>query len=188
MVGTLKLDGTAQAVSKTQAESLLPLWSAYQSLASSSTASQAEIDALLTQIKSAMTSKQLKAITALGLTEGDIQGLFTSTGFNPTYEATRTSQPQTSDLMTPSTGNSSVGSSAGAPPAGGAPPSGDMGGRSDGPNAGSMMAGADAMGLASGTSATLSATPQAGSQNITSSPLIYNLIIHYLQQIISTGS
>lgn len=75
LVGTLKLDGTAQAVTKEQASSLLTLWQAYQSLSSSQTAAQAEVDGLLKQIESAMTAEQMQAITAMNLTTNDMMTL-----------------------------------------------------------------------------------------------------------------
>ena len=58
LIGTLKLDGTDQAVTAAQAKELLPLWQVYQSLAESDTAAQVEIDALVKQIEETMTDAQ----------------------------------------------------------------------------------------------------------------------------------
>ena len=45
-LGTLKLEGTANAVTAKQASDLLPLWQVYSSLITSDTAAQEEKDAL----------------------------------------------------------------------------------------------------------------------------------------------
>jgi hypothetical protein len=75
LIGTLKLDGTAQAITTEQAKALLPLWQVYQDLSSSDNAAQAEIDALVEQIQGTMTSEQMQAITDMKLTR---QEMFTS--------------------------------------------------------------------------------------------------------------
>jgi hypothetical protein len=75
LVGSLKLDGTDQAVSSEQAATLLPLWQAYRSLSTSQTAAQAEVDGVLKQIESAMTADQMQAITAMNLTSSDMLAL-----------------------------------------------------------------------------------------------------------------
>ncbi len=80
LVGTLKLDGTAQAVTKEQAASLLTLWQAYQSLSSSQTAAQAEVDGLLKHIESSMTAEQMQAITVMDLTTDDMLTLLQAQG------------------------------------------------------------------------------------------------------------
>ncbi len=68
IVGTLKLEGTANAITADQAKTLLPLWQTYQSLSSSSTSATEELTALVDQIKNSMTSPQLDAIIAMDLT------------------------------------------------------------------------------------------------------------------------
>jgi hypothetical protein len=80
LVGTLKLDNTANAVTADQATQLLPLWQAYLSLSSSDTAAEAEVAALLTQIQGTMTSQQMDAINALNLTNTDMMDLMQSMG------------------------------------------------------------------------------------------------------------
>jgi hypothetical protein len=72
-VGLIKLEGTANAVSTSQAAALLPLWQAYGSLLSSSTSAPAEYQGLQNQIEAALTPDQLKAIDAMKLTQGDLQ-------------------------------------------------------------------------------------------------------------------
>ena len=72
LIGTLKLDGTSNAVTATQAAALVPLWQAYAQLTSSNTAAQAEIDAVVTQIQQTLTPAQVQAITAMKLTSRDM--------------------------------------------------------------------------------------------------------------------
>jgi hypothetical protein len=71
VVGTLKLEGTEQAVTSDQAEGLAFLWQAYQILTSSDTTAQAELDGLIEQIQESMTTEQIRAISDLDLTQED---------------------------------------------------------------------------------------------------------------------
>jgi hypothetical protein len=79
-LGTLKLEGTDQAVTVSQGTELLTLWQGYQSLSSSDTASAVELDALEEQIQSTMTAEQIKAIDALDLTDQSVSDLMQSLG------------------------------------------------------------------------------------------------------------
>lgn len=72
-LGTLKLQGTDQAVTPEQAAELIPLWQALRSTGSSGGSSEAEVNALLAQIEGVMTPEQLAAISALQLKQTDIQ-------------------------------------------------------------------------------------------------------------------
>jgi len=69
VLGTLKLEKTANAVTPEQAVTLLPLW---QALRGGVTA-EAEVNAVLKQIEGTMTSEQLTAIVAMQLTQEDLQ-------------------------------------------------------------------------------------------------------------------
>ena len=80
VVGTLKLQGTSNAINATQAAALVPLWQAYAQLTGSNTAAQAEIDAVVTQIQQTMTPAQVQAITAMKLTRKDMTGEMSSLG------------------------------------------------------------------------------------------------------------
>jgi hypothetical protein len=85
-VALIKLEGTANAVTTSQAATLLPLWQAYASLLGSSTSAPAEYQGLQNQIEAAMTPDQLKAIDAMKLTQADLQTVFQGPGgggFNP---------------------------------------------------------------------------------------------------------
>ena len=72
LVGTLKLQGTSNAITATQAATLVPLWQAYAQLTSSNTAAQAEVDAVVSQIQTTLTPAQVSAITAMKLTSQDM--------------------------------------------------------------------------------------------------------------------
>lgn len=77
-LGTIKLDGTKDAVTAQQAKELLPLWETMQVLETSDTAATEEKDALVTQIQETMTQQQTQAITALGLTRQDMFSIMQS--------------------------------------------------------------------------------------------------------------
>jgi hypothetical protein len=79
-IGTMKLDGTAQAVTPEQAKTLLPLYQALRGTSTSGGDSQEEISALLSQIESAMTAEQLSAIGGMKLTFTDMQTWATENG------------------------------------------------------------------------------------------------------------
>ena len=79
-VGTLKLEGTTQAVSSAQAAQLLTLWEGYESLSMSDTSSQVELEALVKQIQGIMTADQLQAIETMNLTDQSVSELMQSMG------------------------------------------------------------------------------------------------------------
>jgi hypothetical protein len=79
-LGTLKLEGTSQAVTTAQATELFTLWEGYQSLSKSDTASQVELDALVKQIQGTMTTDQIKAIDAMDLTNQSMSEIMSTLG------------------------------------------------------------------------------------------------------------
>jgi hypothetical protein len=79
-IGTLKLDGTDNAVTADQAAKLLPLWETMKILETSDTSAKQEIDALDTQIQETMTDKQVQAITAMNLTRQDMFAVMQTQG------------------------------------------------------------------------------------------------------------
>jgi hypothetical protein len=79
-VGTLKLEGTSNAVTTSEAGDLLTLWEAYRSLSNSDTTSQIELDALVKQIEGTMTSEQTKSIDAMNLSEQSASDVVQSMG------------------------------------------------------------------------------------------------------------
>lgn len=82
IVGTMKLDGMEQDVTAEQATQLLPLWQVYQSLSTSDTAAQEEVDSLVEQIKETMTAEQMQAIENMQLTQEDLFALMQEQGIN----------------------------------------------------------------------------------------------------------
>jgi len=124
MLGTLLLEETEHAVTPEQASALLPLW---QALQGSGVTAQAEVNAVLKQIEGTMTSEQLQAITAMQLTQEDLQnwmqeqGMGSGDGFpgegtvDPDARATRRAQAGDSGGMPPGSGE-------GMPPGGGEMP------------------------------------------------------------------
>ena len=117
LVGTFKLEDTSLAITSAQATTLMPLWEALESLASSNTAASQEVDAVVSQIESSMSSQQVSSITAMKLTLQDLAATAIDTG---------TAATTASSVNTAKTGNSQNQAGAGAT-AGGNPPS-DMGG------------------------------------------------------------
>ena len=69
VLGTLKLEETANAVTPEQAATLLPLWQALQG----GVTAQAEVDAVLKQIEGTMTQEQLATIAEMQLTQEDMR-------------------------------------------------------------------------------------------------------------------
>ena len=72
VIGSLKLEGTGNAITAEQAAELLPLWQVYQQLSTSDTAAQEEVTSLTEQIQETMTADQMTAIDAMNLTPQDI--------------------------------------------------------------------------------------------------------------------
>lgn len=60
--GTLQLEGTSQAVTPTQAQTLLPLWQGLAALSGSTTTTPEELTAVQDQIVAALSPEQLQAI------------------------------------------------------------------------------------------------------------------------------
>ncbi len=93
LVGTFKLEGTPNAVDAKTAAALIPLWQAYAQLTTSNTAAQAEIDAVVSQIQTTMTTQQVQAITAMKLTRQDIFSTMTSLGLTNNFQANAQGTP-----------------------------------------------------------------------------------------------
>ena len=139
LVGTLKLESTSLAVSADQAGKLLPLWETLQSLASSGTAASQEVDAVVSQIESTMSTQQISSITAMDVTQQDLAVAIADTG---------TSKTNSSSANSTSTNSTQIQAGAGAPAAGdpgGGNPTANMGGSlaasTDAESAGQSQAG-----------------------------------------------
>ena len=132
IVGTIRLEGTEQAVTAEQSKELLPMWQVYRELTNSSTAAQEEIDGLVEQIQETMTSDQVNAITAMELTQSDIFSLIQEQDISieqPQRNSSGSSTQSNTNFAPPdggmAGGPADIGMAEGAPPGGGL---GDMGG------------------------------------------------------------
>ena len=185
-VGTLKLEGTAQAVTAEQASTLLTLWQAYQALSNSDTTAQVELDAVVKQIQEAMTADQIKAMDAMSITRQTMNELMQSMGLGngPNAQSTPVAGQSTS-------GNSPFSGSSGANGAGGPPSSGPGGGgftvSGGGPGDMGGMPPDAAMGAGgtggTGTQATPDATAQAriSAQATRVNPMLLQALITMLK-------
>jgi hypothetical protein len=79
-LGTLKLEGTADAVTAEQAKALLPLWQASVALSGASTTAEAELTAVQNQIVEALQPAQVQAIGALQLTTAQLNAFYAEKG------------------------------------------------------------------------------------------------------------
>ena len=122
LVGILKLESTSQAVSANQAGQLLPLWETLQSLASSGTAASQEVDAVVSQIESTMSTQQVSGITSMNLTQQDLAAAIADTGTTTTNSSSANSSNANSAQI-----QAGAGAPAAGDPGGGNPPV-DMGG------------------------------------------------------------
>ena len=78
--GTMKLDGTANAITPERAKTLLPLWQAVLSLMGSDTVAEAELTAVQDQITQTMTAEQLQAIAAMQITNAGLSAFYAEYG------------------------------------------------------------------------------------------------------------
>ena len=79
-LGTLKLEGTANAITAAQAKELLPLWQALVALSGNTTTAEAELTAVQNQITEALQPAQLQAIGALQLTTTQLNAFYAEKG------------------------------------------------------------------------------------------------------------
>ncbi len=171
IVGTLKLDGTDQAVTAKQATDLLPLWQTMKVLSASDTAAQQEKDALVAQIQETMTPQQMQAITSMKLTRADmftfLQGQGTGTGNGPTNGQNSSSQNRSSSSNSSGRRNGQGGGFCPGGGGGGFPGGGGFGGQGQNLNPQQI--------------ATAQASRQQRSGNVIS-PALINALIDYLQK------
>ena len=144
-VATLKLEGTNLAVTAAEAKLLLPLWQQVKTLTADSTTTSDQIQAVYTQISSAMTADQVQAIQAMTFSQSDLQTLMTSLGIavtpgagqNPGAQGTPNAAQGTPPSGTRGQGTPRAGGSGqqGTPPAAlGTPGAGMPGGQASGMN------------------------------------------------------
>ncbi len=166
ILGTLKLDGTEQAVTAEQARELVIYWQVYQEISQSDTAAQEEVDGLLKQIEGAMSAEQMQAIEALGLTQRDVMTVMQEKGLMTNMPVRNTTTDGTST-------NNTTGGGFTPPDGGGGP----MMGAGDPPD---MTGGGPMMG---GTSSTDSSSSSATSTRTNPTSLLIDALIEYLQGI-----
>lgn len=144
LVGIFKLEGTDQAVTREQAQILIPLWSNFQTLSQSqgptgdpagqgqpnaapqaqptvNPETQAQIEKLVEQIQAVLTPQQIQAITELKITQEIAQTVLEAQG------VTEQAGPQGGQGAPPTGGGPGGGEGGGQQPAGGAlstPPAG----------------------------------------------------------------
>lgn len=82
LIGTFRLEGTEDAITKEQAAELLPLWKGYRALSQSDTAIAAEIEGLIKQIEETMTPAQRQKIAAMNLSYADLQAIAEERGIS----------------------------------------------------------------------------------------------------------
>ena len=95
MLGTIRLEGTGDAVAPEQATALLPLW---QSLQGGVTA-QAEVNAVLKQIEGTMSQEQLAAIAGMNLTQEDLRAWMQEQGMGGGFAGPGGGQELSSDEL-----------------------------------------------------------------------------------------
>jgi hypothetical protein len=128
-IGTLKIEGTDQAVTAEQAQELLPLWQALKSLSTSDNTAQDEIKALYAQIEETMTPAQIQAIQALTWTQDDLAAMRETYGGFPGGDAegrptVSADQRATLQAQFQANGGGPGGGFGGEPGGGGPPPDG----------------------------------------------------------------
>jgi hypothetical protein len=123
ILGTLELNTTAQALTKEQADTLIPLWTDYATLSMSmvpgqglegDTDTQTQLDDLIAQIEAAMTPDQINTIAAMQITQesasklmdelGITVGMGTQGGVNPPLGQDGTNPPQKPGDINPPAG------------------------------------------------------------------------------------
>jgi len=148
LVGTLQLEGTENEIDAATAAQLVPLWKAYRALMLSDTTVAVELEALEKQIRAAMSSAQVKAITAMHLTAEDMTTALQEHGGlgEGAVDGTDTDQRQALRAAAGGTGGGGMPAGGGGGGGGGGMPAGG----GDMPAGGAMVAGGDAAMLAGG--------------------------------------
>jgi hypothetical protein len=154
-LGTIKLEGTPQAVDSATAAKLLPLWQLLQQLSTSSTAAPQETQAVLDQIRATMAPSQVSAMDSMQFSQTDILAAFqqgrTAQAGTPGAGGTGTSR---SNGTNRGNGGGQTFSFGGGAPGGGIPGGGFGGGGFGGGGGGTGTATASQGGSASRTSQT----------------------------------
>ena len=83
LVGILRLEETDLAITRQQAEELLPLLKAHRSLLESDAAAQAEIEALVSQMQEVFTAEQRQAIAEMDTSQESLAEMMGELGLRP---------------------------------------------------------------------------------------------------------
>jgi len=197
VVGTLKLDGTANEVDLQTATELLPLWQAAKSLSSSDSTAPEELNALFKQIEETMTPDQIQAIEAMKLTRDDMTQVFQQMGMNSAAGGGRFANMTPEQLATAQAARQSgQGSSGGGFPEGGFPPGGFAGGGGGGqvPGGGQGFRGGQTNDFSGQGGNSTNGNNDSNGQtnpNLNASRFgsaFYDVVIQYLQGKINPGS
>ncbi len=171
LVGTFKLENSDLAISAAQAKTLLPLWQTLQALSNSSTAATEEVNAVVDQIKSSMTTQQVAKITAMKLTGQDMMSIMSQAGVS-SNSASTTATPMALNGFPGGADQRGSGQGGGGGMPSGGPPDGG----------GGMPSGGGAPGMNGGPT-DASSTPQAPRQNANQvPPPLLNALIELLQK------
>lgn len=103
-LGTIKLEGTPQAVDATMAAKLLPLWQLLAQMSGSNSTAPQEVTAVLDQIEATMTTQQVQAINSMQLTSADM-----FTAFQQQGQTGRSGGALSGGTRTPNSGSSASG-------------------------------------------------------------------------------
>lgn len=79
-LGTLELEGSVNAITSPQAETMLPLWQVLLNSQASGTAAEAEVTAILQSIENSLTDDQLAMIRDMRLVQADLQAWASANG------------------------------------------------------------------------------------------------------------
>jgi len=97
-LGTLRLEGTPDAITVEQAGKLLPLWQALKALSESSTTAPEEMEAVQNQIMATLEPAQIASIAALQLTNADLQEYYVEIGVSEVKTPEPGVTPQSSSM------------------------------------------------------------------------------------------
>jgi hypothetical protein len=160
-IGTLKLEGTGQAVTAKEAADLVPLWQAIKSLDASTNTAPSEITAVYKQIEGVMTPEQTQAIQKMTWTQQDMQALMTKYGVTfGAGQAGQGGQNLTADQRATRTAQFQSRTQNGGGGAGGPGGPGGFGGQGGAP--GGVPGGTGGFGGQGGSGTAVARTPQPG--------------------------
>jgi hypothetical protein len=192
VVGTLKLDGTANEVDVNQAAELLTLWQAARSLSSSDSTAPEELNALFKQIEETMTPEQIQAIKDMKPTREDMSQVFQQMGMNFGAGEGRFANMTPEQLATAQAARQSGQGFPRGDFSGGGPPPGDFAGGFPGGGEGQGFRGGQTSGSngqsGNSTNGNNSSNGQTNLNGSRFGSAFYDVVIQYLQEKVNPGS